>query len=233
LTWTVGEAAAHLVADLHVYTDVVRGRGPEPGRPGAETAAELNTAENRRQLATYPERDLGRLATELAEGVPAYLAAAAAAPSDQRAGTPIGIGMTPATVTAILLGEQLIHGLDLARGGGVPWPVTAADARLVIPGMMELLPSYLDRDRTRDLHVRYELRFGDGLRYQLAIEEGTAVVSVPAARPDCVITADPAAFLLVGYGRTGQWGAILRGKLRAGGRKPWLGFRFAGLTVSP
>jgi hypothetical protein len=41
------------------------------------------------------------------------------------------------------------------------------------------------------------------------------------------------AFLLVGYGRIAQWGPMLRGQLRAGGRKPWLGFKFNRLTVSP
>ena len=232
LTWTVAEVAAHLVADLRVYTDLVAGRAG--GQPlGSGTAAELNAAENRRQLAAFPERDLGRLAAELTDTVPAYLAAAAAAPRAERVSTPIGIGMTPATVTAILLGEQLVHGLDLARGAGLSWPIGAADARLVIPGLMALLPSYLDRDRARGLHIRYELRLGGALRYHLAVVDGTGTVSAATGRADCVITADPVAFLLVGYGRTGQWGPILRGKLRAGGRKPWLGFRFAALTVNP
>ncbi len=48
-----------------------------------------------------------------------------------------------------------------------------------------------------------------------------------------MISADPVAFLLVGYGRTGQWGQIIRGKLVASGRKPWLGFGFGKLLTSP
>ena len=52
-------------------------------------------------------------------------------------------------------------------------------------------------------------------------------------RPDCVITADPVAFLLVGYGRVGQSGRIWRGKLRAGGRRPWLALRFSSLLIRP
>jgi len=48
-----------------------------------------------------------------------------------------------------------------------------------------------------------------------------------------IITADPVAFLLLGYGRVTQWPQIVRGRLRAGGRKPWFAMRFASLLVSP
>ena len=234
LDWTVAEVAAHLVADLREYTDVIAGHGPGPAlSPGQATAAELTAADNRRQLAGHTERDPSRLAAELSEAVPAFIAAAAAAPSGTPVSTPFGMAVRPATIAAIVLGEQLIHGLDLARAAGRPWPITAGDARLVIPALMDVLPGYINRDRARGLQARYELRFGGDLRYQLAIEDGTGTVGPATGRPDCVITADPVAFLLVGYGRISQRGPILRGKLRSGGRKPWLGFRFGGLTVNP
>ncbi|HEX4256773.1 MAG TPA: maleylpyruvate isomerase family mycothiol-dependent enzyme [Streptosporangiaceae bacterium] len=237
LDWTVAEVAAHLVADLREYTGVIAGHGPEPALPPSRaataTAAELTAADNRRQLAGHTERDPNRLATELSEAVPAFIAAAAAAPAGTPVGTPFGMAVRPATIAAIVLGEQLIHGLDLARAAGQPSPITAGDARLVIPGLMDVLPGYINRDRARGLHARYELRFGADLRYQLTIDDGAGAVGPASGRPDCVITADPAAFLLVGYGRISQRGPILRGKLRSGGRKPWLGFRFGGLTVNP
>jgi uncharacterized protein (TIGR03083 family) len=237
LDWTVAELAAHLVADLREYTDVIAGHGPEPAlapeRVATATAAELTTADNRRQLAGHPERDPKRLATELSAAVPAFIAAAAAAPAAEPVRTPFGMAVAPATIAAIVLGEQLIHGLDLARAAGQPWPITADDARLVIPGLIDVLPGYINRDRARGLHVRYELRFGGDLRYQLAIDDGIGTAGPVTGRPDCVITADPVAFLLVGYGRINQLGPALRGKIRSGGRKPWLGFRFGGLTVNP
>jgi uncharacterized protein (TIGR03083 family) len=211
---------------------VVAGQGPAVA-PGTAPAAELGTAENQRQLAEYPERSLDRLAAELTRAMAAFVAATEAAPPGARLGSPIGVVMTPATIAAIVLGEQLIHGLDLARAAGRPWPIDADDARLVFPGVVELLPAYLNRDQARGLRVRYELRAGGDLRYQLAIDDGTATVGPATGSADCVITADPVAFLLVGYGRISQWGPMLRGQLRAGGRKPWLGFRFNRLTVSP
>jgi hypothetical protein len=68
------------------------------------------------------------------------------------------------------------------------------------------------------------LRFDDG---KLTVEAANG------ARSDCTINADPAAFLLVGYGRQSQWAPIVRGKLLASGRKPWLGLKFAKLLVNP
>jgi hypothetical protein len=50
---------------------------------------------------------------------------------------------------------------------------------------------------------------------------------------DCRLTVDPVTFLLVAYWRRSQWPGILRGQLRAWGRRPWLGPRFQGLFVRP
>ena len=102
--------------------------------------------------------------------------------------------------------------------------------------MMALAGDYLDQDAAHDVRICYELRFGPGDRYRFVVDGPTATAS-PAegthVRPDCVITADPVAFLLVGYGRAGQWSQILRGKLRAGGRRPWLAQRFSSLLTRP
>jgi hypothetical protein len=58
-------------------------------------------------------------------------------------------------------------------------------------------------------------------------------VTAAGEKADCVITADPVAFLLVGFGRVPQFSQLLRGKLRAGGRKPWLATTFGTLLASP
>jgi putative sterol carrier protein len=48
-----------------------------------------------------------------------------------------------------------------------------------------------------------------------------------------VISADPVAFLEVGYGRANPLVAALTGKLVAKGRKPWLGLAFGKLFAAP
>jgi hypothetical protein len=147
-----------------------------------------------------------------------------------------GVAMTPPTLVSICLGEQLIHGLDLARAAGQPWSIDRSDALRVIPGIMAIAADYLDQQTANGLHLDYELRFGPCDRYRFAVDRARVTVSPANSRddrPDCVITADPAAFLLVGYGRVGQWSQILRRKLRAGGRRPWLALRFSSLLIRP
>ncbi len=101
---------------------------------------------------------------------------------------------------------------------------------------MAVAADYLDQDTANGLHLDYELGFGPRDRYRSAVDDAQVTVSPVNSRdgrPDCVITADPAAFLLVGYGRVRQRSQILRGKLRAGGRRPWLALRFSSMLIHP
>lgn len=132
----------------------------------------------------------------------------------------------------IVLGEQLVHGLDLARAAGANWDISRQDALEVIQGVMTVVPDYMDPVAARHVAVSYELRLGDGPACRMDIDHGSATVGPPNGRADCRITADPVGFLLVGHGRIGQWSQILRGKLAAGGPKPWLGLRFGKLLIS-
>ena len=75
------------------------------------------------------------------------------------------------------------------------------------------------------------MRGGPG--YRMAVDDGRAVVTAACEKADCVITADPVAFLLLGYGRVSQLSPVLRGQLRPGGRKPWLAMKFGTLLSSP
>ncbi len=140
--------------------------------------------------------------------------------------------MTVPTIAAALLGEQVIHGLDIARAVGAPWPISQDDALLVLAGATAVAPSYVDRHRAAGLHIAYELRFRGGPRYRLTIDDGTAAVGPPGGKVDFWISADPVAFLLVTYGRTGQWGPTIRGRIITGGRKPWLSLKVRQLQTS-
>ena len=135
-------------------------------------------------------------------------------------------------MTALLLGEQVVHGLDVARAAKVRWQVDPRDALLVAPGVLSIAPQYL-RPSAAAVRASFELRIKGASRYRLAVDRGNAVVTEAGEKSDCVITADPVAFLLLGYGRITQWSPIIRGKLRAGGRKPWLAMKFATLLESP
>lgn len=233
LDWTIGQTAAHLVGGLEHVTSYLCGEGAGPPQRGQDLAAAQRTAlGNAEMLAAFTERDPARLADRLEPAVADFLAAVAGCDAVTPHSTDTGIAMTAPTIAATALGELLIHGRDIARGSGVRWPVSRADSLLVLDAVIPLLPNYLDRHRTAQLHTAYEIRLRGGGRYRLAIDDGHATVTDAGAPVDCWISADPVDFLLVGYQRAGQWGRVLRGGLLSGGPKPWLGLRFGTLLTT-
>jgi len=73
--------------------------------------------------AQYGVRELADLLESSAE---AYLNAAGAADPSVQIATPNGLVVGPSTMAALLLGEQLIHGLDISRTADIPWTIAAA-----------------------------------------------------------------------------------------------------------
>jgi uncharacterized protein (TIGR03083 family) len=236
LDWIAAEIAAHVVGDLRDYTQALTRyangymthANPPMGSPW-----KLSAKVNARHLEEIPERDPHRLADMLEEAALAYIGMASCADLSADIATPNGLVIAPSTMTCLLLGEQVVHGLDVARSAGVPWTITDDDAHLIIPGVLNIAPEYLRPSRAVGVRASYELRMRGGSRFRLAIADGSATVTAATERADCVITADPVAFLLLGYGRITQWPQIFRGRLRAGGRKPWLALRFGSLLVTP
>ncbi len=235
LDWSAAETAAHMVGELRDYRQgLIRHTNGylTHAVPTPETPARMGAMVNARQLAEVTERDTGRLAALLEQAVAEYLAAAEAATDTAAIPTANGLVLNPSTMTSLLLGEQVIHGLDIARAAGGRWSISAHDALKVIPGALTVAPHYL-RPSAAATHVSFELRIRGANRYRLAVDRGVATVTGATERSDCVITADPVAFMLVGFGRISQWSPILRGKMRAGGRKPWLAMKFATLISCP
>jgi hypothetical protein len=235
LTWTAAETAAHVVGDLrdyaHALTRHANGWLTRADRR-FESPSRLSAIVNARHLTVVPERNMHRLADLLEETAATYLAAAGSADTNSVIPTPNGLSLTPPVMTTLLLGEQLIHGLDIARSANAAWTISRRDALLVIPGVLSVAPQYL-RPFRAPVRMSFELRMRGGGRYRMAVNDETAVVSAAGENADCVITADPVAFLLTGYGRIPQWSMIVRGKLLASGRKPWLATRFGTLLSNP
>src|SRR5262249_21847824 len=150
---------------------------------------------NAEQLRTYPERDPAALAEAVGTQVEEYLATASRRAADEPTTVSNGVSMTTDMMTAALLGEQLLHGWDIAHAAGQPWSMPRDESLYVIAGVVSMVPDYLDRERARGRHVSYELRMRGGPRYRVVIDDGTAKVTPAGERVDCVISADPAAFL--------------------------------------
>ena len=140
LTWTVGQTAAHVVGDMGEYTEAltrhVSGDRAALSIPDG-SPARVRTAVNDRHLIDVAERDPRRLADMLEETAASYLAAASAIGTSEGVAilTADGLVLEPAVMTCLLLGEQLVHGLDIARAAHRPWSIGRDDALLVIPAV--------------------------------------------------------------------------------------------------
>jgi uncharacterized protein (TIGR03083 family) len=226
--WTVGEAAAHMVLAGRVFAGCARGEASPVA--SLDAFADVNQA----RLAAFPQRRAGALAASLVEAGQALLDATAgrsgAEPTPWHGGQRIELW----TVTAIAVGHLLTHGYDIARAIGRPWPIDPGQALLVDAGTLRVMPLFVVAEATRGLRASYEVRLRGGLGFTCRVDDGALTVEPWSAGPvDCRISADPAAFLLVSWRRTSQWGPIVRGQMVAWGRKPWLALRFASLTRAP
>jgi hypothetical protein len=198
-----------------------------------ESPSRLSAKVNARHLDEVPERNLHRLADMLVQTAGSYLEAAASADTSVAIPTPNGLVIGPSTMASLLLGEQVIHGLDIARAANMPWTIESEDALMVIPGVLTVAPQYLRPRRAAGVRVSFELRMRGGASYRVAVDNGAAVVTAAGDKADCVISADPVAFLLLGYGRIPRLSPVLRGQLRPGGRRPWLAMKFGTLLSRP
>jgi hypothetical protein len=237
--WTVADVAAHLVIGFRGYTDAALGRAEHWQAHIIEGAAfpDRVRAFNQRSLAEAARLDPGAGAVAIVEAARGFLeetggldpAAPVAMPWYGDAAS-----VSVAAATSLLLGEQLMHGRDLARTVGRPWPITRPDALLVLEAFRAMVSIALNPATAGDLTAAYELRVKPGARFVVRVTGGRATVEESAGQAvDCRVAADPVALLLVGYGRMTQWQAIARGQLVAWGRRPWLGSRFAGLFYAP
>jgi uncharacterized protein (TIGR03083 family) len=235
LAWTVAETAAHLVALLRQSAAFASG-----SRDGAAERAALPPSGgigerlalgNARELDRLGERRIPVLRQMLESSVDEYATLIAG----RRNGAPVETlsgPEDPAAMTAALVGEQLVHGFDLARAVGRRWTIDPDAARLTLTGLAPFLPFMVDAEAIRHVRARIEVRIVGGPRFTLVLEHGSAAVEPADGRCDCWIQAQPVPYLLIGYGRVNRWPPMLRRQIRAGGRRPWIAARLGSYLTS-
>jgi uncharacterized protein (TIGR03083 family) len=235
LSWTVAETAAHLVALLRqsaAFASGTRdGAAERAALPPSGGIGERMALGNARELDRLAERRLPVLRQLLESSAEEYATLIAG----RRDGTPVETlsgPEDPAAMTAALVGEQLVHGFDLARAVGRRWTIDPDAARLTLTGLVPFLPFMVDTEAIRHVHARIEVRIAGGPRFTLVLDDGSAAVEPADGRCDCWIQAQPVPYLLIGYGRVNRWLPILRRQLRAGGRRPWIAARLASYLTS-
>jgi uncharacterized protein (TIGR03083 family) len=221
--WSVGETAGHAAASAPFFLAVARGEiAPER----LEEVAANNTA----FLASDLERDPQVLAERFAVGERALLAYVDGVGGDPLVELFRGVEAPLSTLLAVELAEVLVHGYDIARAGGLAWPISPAQAAAAAGGMLPLLPHLVDPETAAGRRVRFELRIRGGERAVLEFDDGTLRLRPVAGQGvDCLLSVDPVVYLLLSFARMGPLRPMLQGKLWAWGRRPWLAASFTGL----
>lgn len=240
LDWSLRETATHLLIAVRGCTDSVRGDAARwrSHIPDTQVYRDRMTAVAASTLAAEPKRDPVALAGLLGEAVDEFLAASEGFRPNARITTPWygdDLALPLNALTCLLLGEQVIHGYDLARTMRRRWIIERADALLALHGPMVMLPIAIDRAAAAGVRVVYAVHVRGAAPFVVRIHDGSATVEpLDGQSIDCHLGAlDPAAFLLLGYGRVSQWSVIGRGRLFTWGRKPWLALRFKQLFFDP
>ena len=235
LAWTVAETAAHLVALLRqsaAFASGARdGAAERAALPASGGIAERMALGNAAELDRLGERRIPVLRQMLDAAVDEYATLIAGRQGGGPVETLFG-PEDPGQMTAALVGEQLVHGFDLARAAGQRWTIDPNAARLTLTGLAPFLAYLVDPEAIRHVRARIEVRIAGGPRFTLVLDHGRAAVEPADGRCDCWIQAQPVPYLLTGYGRVNRWLPVLRGQIRACGRRPWIAARLPSYLTS-
>ncbi len=227
--WTVAEAAAHLAMANELMAELAAGeeRPYGDGTPGSLAAA------NEASLAARPERDPAVLGAEIARQARRFTEEAGPRDGAGTVRTPLG-AMDLDTLGAYLLTHMLGHLYDIAVALGRPHPIDRERVGLTMPFLRIAMPWVVDARAAAGHGACYRLRVRGLDGFAVTFTDGAAVVSqAPPRRPDCTILTEPVAFFLIALGRCTATEALVRGKVLAWGRRPWLAASFPGLFAAP
>ena len=236
--WGTGEIAAHISHVIRYDGDSLLGV-PLPTaelRPAA--VAEVTDSE----LAADPERDPVALAERI-EGQLTDLLARTESPPFEMVTWLGGVKLPASAVMCHLLEELLVHGFDLARAGGRPWPIDPASATLAIVGAAAPIvtaagpTAFTNPKHAVGFRARFDIRLRGQERFAVVFDDGLHIRVGPEAddgRPfDAHVSADPASMLLLMLNRLEPLPLAVRGKVMVWGRRPWRVARMIAAMTPP
>jgi len=248
-SWNAAEVAVHLSQAFVAVPGLARGDLSEvfellPGarRPSGALLGDLWDLAGTTVAAVRSEEERRPevLADRLEQRCAAFLREMdGRAPDEPRGWMVEGVTVPLATLTFHLLSETVVHGWDIARADGRPWAIDPSSAAMAadhffLPLIGRLGRSVVDQEAGAGVRACFDLRVRGGERHHLVFDDGDLAVEAPSDRAvDCHLSADPAALVLVTFGRVNQWRAIARGQLVAWGRRPWLAPRLRSLLRNP
>lgn len=232
--WTVADTAAH-VTSLALWDTALAQSGemgvPYPWNVVTEqirmTTVERVDKLNDQVLMRFTERDPKALAEQLRRHIGDMLATSAEFGADSVVDW-LGDSRIPlAALFAHLTNELQIHGRDIARATGLRWVIPSAYAAQ----FLEIFVAGL----TRHGAGRLLYRDGAGSRRRvgvqflfssapvtLVLDNGVVTFSDNDVPIDVRVRSDPATLTLVLFGRLPRARAVLSGRVRISGPRPWL-----------
>lgn len=226
LAWSAHDLVAHVASGAVAYRQIAEG-GDSPYR-----SLDTRQATNQQRLQTLADSDLDALAGTIDSEIRRTLDAV----HRDRPSTIEWHGGITLSTTAFLgsiVGELMIHGLDLARTARAAWPMRRQDSLPAVDFFNAVTP-HVVHPSAADLTARIEVRYRGYDTVTLAFDRGQLEVTPGRARrADVHLSVEPVALLLVGYGRQGLAPVVATGKAFAWGRRPFLAFRLPRLFEAP
>ncbi|MEU4219509.1 maleylpyruvate isomerase N-terminal domain-containing protein [Actinoplanes sp. NPDC026623] len=231
--WSVSDTAAHVLSIALLYNSLVDPDVPLPAVPGVEAALKHTTVDtvsalNVLVLSHLTERDADVLCRELLEAVDRLHRATEHSDPDGVVRWLGGASVTIAGLLAHLTNELLIHGWDIARATGRPWPMPEADAALFFHlffiDMVRHDHGVLIDTGVRQPARRVAVAFRSAYTPEavVVLENGRCTIAPPGTPADARITYRPARFNLMLFGRISVFSAVVRRDVVVGGPRPWL-----------
>jgi hypothetical protein len=229
LEWNLQQVTAHMVTGTNWAAEFIKGNAP--GIPTFDPAVIGPVIDQ--MMADLPESDpakLGRLLLDADEGL---LEALSTQPGDgpmMHAGVPF----TMAQFACTILGDQMLHGYEMAAAVGRPWPIERQDALLILDAHLPLFAAMLHPERTLGLTASFGIELRGGRDVTVRFTDGAYSVEEGIADAvDATMSVDPVAFLMIESGRLSRYEAAALGLLEVGGNQPDLALGFFDLIVYP
>jgi hypothetical protein len=231
--WSVGDTLAHLVTIAAADVALIRGGTPDLPVPGihdlfADTSVDTVALMNAEILANYLERGVAALGARLKSDVDTIVQLTAVEDPAREVAWLGGSSLPLAGLLAHLLNEFNVHAWDIARARGMVWTADPRDAALFtdvfLAGLVRCgYGKLLEHDGpVRPGRIAVTFRPGVSDPVTFVLTSGRMSLDPLERRPDAVVSYDPVTFNLMLFGRVSRLRAAVTGKVRIGGRRPWL-----------
>jgi hypothetical protein len=228
--WTIRDVTAHLTTVFGLYTEFAAGATS----PYRSLDRESCTAASEQLFADISEDDPGKLARLFVDSAERFLDETSELPGDHPVMYHCDLNYHLFGLTGTLLGDVLLHGYDVAARLQQPWRIDPSDAGLVLAAYADLYHLILDPDRTNGLTLAVSIELHGSPPFVARFDDGQLSFEPLGEDPvDATITADPAAFLMVGSGRLNRSAAIALGLMELGGPRPDLAMAFPDYFAYP